>query len=88
MQTEKSSDRSSGMLCEAQLRPGAICAAAIRRPPQSLGRMPLSAGGRMPRNGDPGHEGRGLVHRSPPSGSGHRIQLIIDSPRPPKPPNL
>ena len=58
--------------------------AAILRDPQGLRRMPPFAVGVMKGNGYPGHAGRGLVHRSPPTGSGRRIKLIIDSTLPPE----
>lgn len=53
--------------------------AASLRDPQGLQRMPQFAVGLMKGNGYPGHEGRGLVHRSPPKGCGRRFKLIIDS---------
>jgi hypothetical protein len=58
--------------------------AAILRDPQGLRRMPPCSVGLMKGNGYPGHEGRGLVHRSPPKGGGRRIKLIIDSTLPPE----
>lgn len=58
--------------------------AAILRDPQRLCRMSPFSVGLMKGNGYPGNEGRGLVHRSPPRGSGRRIKLIIDSTLPPE----